>query len=300
MKKTLSKEFIIGACVIAALVILFVGIDFLKGINIFKPANFYYASYSNVAGLELAAPVTIDGYKVGQVRDIEFNYENPGTIKVQLALNKQLKVPEGTVAVIESGLLSGAYVNLKLGNSTKYVEVGSEIQTSSAPDLMASVSQEILPSVSSVLTKVDTLLYNVNNLASHPALTASIQRLDGISYNLLSATGGLNTTLTRQTPLLMNSVGKIAVNLDTITTDLTKFSASLNNLPLDATMENVNRLTENLIAFSNQLNNQKSTLGLLMNDPELYNRLNQISADVDSLIVDIKKNPKRYISIKLL
>jgi phospholipid/cholesterol/gamma-HCH transport system substrate-binding protein len=209
-------------------------------------------------------------------------------------------VPEGTVAVIESGLLSGAYVNLKLGNSTKYVEVGSEIQTSSAPDLMASVSQEILPSVSSVLTKVDTLLYNVNNLASHPALTASIQRLDGISYNLLSATGGLNTTLTRQTPLLMNSVGKIAVNLDTITTDLTKFSASLNNLPLDATMENVNRLTENLIAFSNQLNNQKSTLGLLMNDPELYNRLNQISADVDSLIVDIKKNPKRYISIKLL
>jgi phospholipid/cholesterol/gamma-HCH transport system substrate-binding protein len=98
----------------------------------------------------------------------------------------------------------------------------------------------------------------------------------------------------------MNSVGKIAVNLDTITTDLTKFSASLNNLPLDATMENVNRLTENLIAFSNQLNNQKSTLGLLMNDPELYNRLNQISADVDSLIVDIKKNPKRYISIKLL
>lgn len=300
MKKVISKEFIIGACVIGALVILFVGIDFLKGINVFKPGNYYYANYSNVAGLELAAPVTIDGYKVGQVRDIEFNYEQPGKIKVSLALNSQLKVPEGTIAVIESGLLSGPSISLKLGNGKTYIAAGGEIPTSSAPDLMASVSQEILPSVSSVLTKVDTLLYNVNSLASHPALAASMQRLDGISYNLLSATNGLNSTLTRQTPQLLHSVGRIAVNLDTITTDLTKFSSTLNDLPLDATMDNVNRLTENLIQFSNQLNNQKSTLGLLMNDPELYNRLNQISADVDSLIVDIKKNPKRYISIKLL
>ena len=65
-------------------------------------------------------------------------------------------------------------------------------------------------------------------------------------------------------------------------------------------MKNLNDITDNLSRFSKQLNNEKSSLGMLMNDPELYNRLNSVAADVDSLIVDIKRNPKRYISIKLL
>lgn len=89
MKKIFNKEFIIGICVITAIVILIFGIDYLKGINLFSPANFYYASYDNVAGLEISSPVTVDGYKVGQVREIQFDYENPGKIKVLLALNKK-------------------------------------------------------------------------------------------------------------------------------------------------------------------------------------------------------------------
>ncbi|MDE7096781.1 MAG: MCE family protein, partial [Muribaculaceae bacterium] len=79
-----------------------------------------------------------------------------------------------------------------------------------------------------------------------------------------------------------------------------QLSYQLKALPLESTVENVNQLTENLSRFSNQLNDKNSTLGLLTSDPELYNRLNQVSADIDSLLVDIKKNPKRYISIKLL
>lgn len=90
MKKIFNKEFIIGICVITAIVILIFGIDYLKGINLFSPANFYYASYDNVAGLEISSPVTVDGYKVGQVREIQFDYENPGKIKVLLALNKKI------------------------------------------------------------------------------------------------------------------------------------------------------------------------------------------------------------------
>jgi phospholipid/cholesterol/gamma-HCH transport system substrate-binding protein len=209
-------------------------------------------------------------------------------------------VREGTTAAITQSMLSGASITLNVGKSDKVLPYDSEIAAATAPDLMATLSNEIVPSATSLMQHVDSLLYNVNDLVSNPALLQAINRLDGISYNLLGATGGLNTTLNAQTPVLLNRVNNVAGNLDAITADLNDFSTQLKGLPLDKTVENVNELTANLIAFSQQLNNQKSSLGLLMNDPELYNRLTQISADVDSLIVDIKRNPKRYISIKLL
>ena len=108
MKKIFSREFVIGLCVIVALAILYFGIDYLKGINLFRPANFYTANYENVDGLAVAAPVSIDGYKVGQVREINFNYSQPGKIEVVMAVNKELMVTEVSIALIASTLLSGA------------------------------------------------------------------------------------------------------------------------------------------------------------------------------------------------
>lgn len=298
--KLAKKEFIIGLCVIVSIVILYFGIEYLKGVNLFKPANYYVAHYENVAGLELAAPVTIDGYKVGQVRDIRFNYEKPGDVEVVLALNKNLRVPEDSYATLASTLLSGAYVEIKLGKSQKLIEIGGDIGTRHVPDLMASVSDELLPSVMEVIPRIDTLLYNLNLLVANPALTQSINRLDGISDNLLTSSMSLNGTLKRDIPLVMRNANFAMQNLDTISVNLAELSYQLKNLPLSATIDNVNAVTANLTKFSENLNNEKSSLGLLMNDPELYNRFNRVAADVDSLIVDIKRNPKRYISIKLL
>lgn len=300
MKKIFSKEFIIGLCVIVALVILFFGIDYLKGINLFRPANFYYASYDNVAGLTVAAPVNVDGYKVGQVREVAFDYENHGKIKVLLALDNKLRIPEDSYAVLETGLLDGAYVTIHLGKSAKMIEVGGDVPTQTAPDLMSAVSNDLLPSVASILPKVDSLLANLNRVVTDPALIQSVQRLDGISANLLATSGSLNASLGRQVPKILSNAGNITTHLDTITGNLTELSAQLKALPLQSTMANVESVTGNLVAFSEKLNSSKGTLGKLMNDPELYEQLSRVSADVDSLIVDIKKNPKRYISIKLL
>ena len=300
MKKIFSKEFTIGICVLIALVILFFGIDYLKGINMFKPANFYYASYENVAGLEIAAPVTIDGYKVGQVHEINFNYENPGKIKVLLALDKQLMVPEDSKASIEVGLLGSSSIALSLGQSSKMIEVGGDIPTHTTGRLMSALSNDIMPQINSILPKVDSLLYNLNLVVANPALHSSIERLDLITSNITDVTTGLNSVMNTQVPVILNNAGSITTNLDTITANLTYLSAQLKALPLQSTMNNVDEITTNLVSVSNQLNSKNGTLGMLMNDPELYNRLNQVSADIDSLIVDLKKNPKRYISIKLL
>lgn len=302
-KKFLSKELIIGASVLVALAILFLGIDYLKGINLFKPANFYYVNYDRVDGLEVAAPVTIDGYKVGQVREIEFNYAHPGKIKVLLALDTKLHLPQDTRALISQSMLSGASIQLLLGQSAAMIPVGGEVSSSQAPDLMATVTDQILPSVNNILPRVDTLMMNLNMLTSHPAIYRSLGKVEGMTENLYTGTMLLNSTLgnvNSATPLMLGKVNSIATNIDTITGELARFSRTLNSLPLDQSIANVNRLTEHLAAFSEQLNNEKSTLNLLLNDPQLYNNLCKASASVDSLILDIKRNPKRYISIKLL
>lgn len=300
MKKIFNKEFVIGLSVIIAIVILIFGIDYLKGINLFRPANYYVAYYDNVDELTVSSPVLIDGFKVGQVREIQFDYDHPGKIGVVMALDKKLRLPEDSRADIGTTMLSGARIELSLGKSQTMLPIGGEVQTGVKAGLLSSLQDGLMPSVEGILPKVDSLLYNLNLLVSDPALTASIQRLDGITGNLLATSDGLNATMHSQVPKIMGNTAKVTQSLDSIVGNLGQLSYQLKNLPLDATVDNVNQLTSNLSAFSRQLNDKNSTLGLLTSDPELYNRLNQVSADIDSLIVDIKKNPKRYISIKLL
>ncbi|MDE6393439.1 MAG: MlaD family protein [Muribaculaceae bacterium] len=299
MKKLFSKELIIGLSVILAIVILVFGIEYLKGINMFSPANFYYVSYNNVSGLEVSAPVTIDGYKVGQVREITYDYDNPGKIKVLLAVNKKLRVPEDSYAVLASTLMSGGYIDIKMGSSKKMLAVGSDIATKEVPGLMDALASDVVPAVNSILPRIDSLLYNLNRIAGDPALAQSISRLDGITGNILSVTEGLDGAMKRDVPGVMRNARSITTRLDTVSANLAALSSQLRQLPISTTMDNVNEVTENLVRFSDQLNSQTSTLGKLTNDPELYDRLNKVSADIDSLVLDIKKNPKRYISIKL-
>lgn len=300
MKRFFRKEVVIGLCVAIAILILCFGIEFLKGINVFKPSNFYVAQYENVSGLEVAAPVLVDGFKVGQVREINFDYENPGKIEVLLALNKQLHLPVDSRAMIGSTLLSGSYVEIQMGKSTEMIPIGGMVNSGTTPDLMSSLSDEVLPAVSGMIPKVDSLLLSVNQLVSDPAIAASLKNLETLTGNLTITSRSLNGLMQNQVPGLMNSAGVAVNNLDSITANLKILSEELNKLPLNHTIENVNGLTANLVKFTGNLNDPNSTLGELTQGSELYDRLNTVVADIDSLIVDIKKNPKRYISIKLL
>lgn len=300
MKKLATKEFVIGLSVIIAIAVLIFGIEFLKGINMLSPANFYNIYCDNVSGLEVSAPVSIDGYKVGQVREISYDYDNPGKIKVLLAVNKKLRIPDNSYAVLSSTLMGGGFVDIKMGDSKKMLEIGSTLETKNIPGLMDALSQDVMPTVNAILPRVDTLLYNLNVLVSDPALLQSIRRLDGISGHLLNAADGLNVTMNRDVPGLIGSARSITTKIDTVSANLVGLSYNLKQLPLATTMENVNQITANLQHFSDQLNNQSSTLGQLTTNDELYRQLNKVTANIDSLVIDIKKNPKRYISIKLL
>lgn len=297
--KTPKKEVLIGLCAVMALAVLYFGIEFLKGVNIFKPANYYYASYTDVAGLQKSAPVTVNGFKVGQVREISYEYDNPGHVRVELSLDRELRLPVGTKAVIEQDLLGTSTVVLHMGSSKDFHEIGNRLEGETAQGLMGSVSEQLMPSVSAIFPKIDSLVTALNTLVRDPALSSSVKRLDDITLSLNSTMKQLNATA-RQLDPVMKNVNGITGNVNTITADLTQVSGKLAQLPVDSLMNNIMALSGNLRALSEELDNPESTIGALTHDRALYNNLNNAAASLDSLLIDVKKNPKRYISIKLL
>ena len=293
------KELMVGLMVALALVLLFFGINFLKGVNIFKAANYYYASYNNVEGLTTSAPVTLNGYKVGLVRSISYQYDRPGNVVVEFSVDKDLRLPEGSSAVISADLLGTASVVLDLGTGTGCYAVGDTIPGRTDAGLMGSVSQTLMPSIDSILPKVDSLMSNLNALTSNPALTASVNRMDDITLELNNSVRSINRLIASLQPIAQN-VNNITSNVDTITSDLTAVSGALREAPLDSLMLELNQTARHLNELTAALNNPDSSIGRLTSDPELYNNLNSTISSLDSLFVDIKRNPKRYISIKLL
>lgn len=298
MKKVFNREMVIGLCVLIALAILFFGIDFLKGVNVFKPTNYYYAVYNNVEGLANSAPVTVNGFKVGLVREIDYEYDNPGHVRVEMGLDEHLRVPVGTKAVLTSDLLGTASIALQLADSNEYQEVGTELEGTTSAGLMAAVSNDLMPAVNRIMPQVDSLMCNLNALVGDPALLASVKRLDAITSQLEVTSRSLAVAINNLQPITTD-VKKITGNVANITGDVSTLSSQLKDVPVDELMDNLVATTNNLKALSQELNNPNSSLGLLMKDPALYNNINATVTSLDSLFVDIKRNPKRYVTIKV-
>lgn len=297
----MKKNILIAVTVIASLCLLYWGIEFLKGVNMFKPANFYYAEFEKVDGLIEAAPVNINGFTVGQVREMSYDYKT-NNIKVMLALNKNLKLPLGSAAHIQSSLTGASTLVITLGESDTYHKVGDNIPGIIGGGLMDKLGKEVVPQVVDIMPKVDSIMGNVNALVASPALVASVYRLDGITAQLAQSSQQLTKLLTHlnsQVPGVMTNVHTITNNLTGTTDNLQAFSGNVKSLPIDSTVNQLNATIANLQQLSQKLNDPNSSLGLLLSDKSLYKNADKAVADLDSLLIDIKKHPKRYINIKV-
>lgn len=294
----MKKEFIIGVSVLAAVFIVVFGINYLKGINMFKSTNHYTAVYTSVAGLAQSAPVTLNGLKVGIVRELNYEYNNPGHVKVRIDLDDELKITRGTKAMIVTDMLGTSSVALEVPAGNDYLRPGSEIEGTTQAGLMDNVNSEILPSVVAMLPKIDSILVSINRIISDPALLNSVQRLDGVMANVEKSTVQLNKFMTTLPPIGADA-RKMVSNLNTVSADLTEIAATVKGLPLDATMKNVEEASASLNSLMQQLNNPNSTLGALTHDRALYDNFTRSAASLDSLLKDVKANPKRYIHIKV-
>lgn len=298
MKKIFTREILIGLILVISLSILFVGIDFLKGINVFKSANLYYVTFDDVAGLAEASPVTLNGMKVGQITGMEYDYEHPGTVLVEINLDSSIKITKGTKFSKGVSLLGTGSLAIMMAPGTQYVDDGARLEGVSQKDMMADISNELLPQIVEMMPKINSILSHVDSLAANPALQKTVTRLDAISHNVELLTARLAATSQKIDPMLNNVTG-LTNDLAAISADLKQLSSELKELPLAETMDNVKVTTANLQEFTGKLNGKDSSLGLLLNDRGLYDHIDSTVNSLDSLLIDLKAHPKKYVNFKL-
>ncbi|MDR1763750.1 MAG: MlaD family protein [Dysgonamonadaceae bacterium] len=293
MKKFFSKEITIALVTIISLIALYVGVNHLKGVNIFKPSNMYYVKMPNVSELQTSSPVYVDGFKVGLVSSIEFPYTNQEDILVVISLDKKMKIPMDSHFELATSLTSGAYLNLVMNRYvSKYYNIGDTIIGNASPGLMDKVANDILPGVEKLLPHLDSILYGIKLLVNNPALTTSMENLALTTSNLEKSTQRFESMVNNQLPQILD-------NMNQLSGDLTQISGQLKQIDLTATMGKVDATLQNLDQFSRQLNETDNSLGLLMNDKSLYNNLDSTAVNASLLLRDLRENPKRYVHFSL-
>ena len=291
----ITKEIKIALVAIVGILIMYFGINFLKGINLFSSNNYYYMTFNDIQGLGASTPIYADGYKVGTVDAVDFDYGQTGPIKVKADIDKNLRVPKGSQAEIVKDLMGNIQVNLLLANNPRErIEPGGIIPGAVNEGIMGKAG-ELVPVIEKMLPKLDSILSSVNALLADPALSASLHNVQTITNNLTVSTAELNTlmgTLNKQVPGMIHRANGVLDNTNHLTSNLA-------SLDVQGTLDKVNQTLENAQAFTEKLNSNKGTLGLLMNDPQLYHNLNATMRDADSLVVNLKQHPKRYVHFSL-
>ena len=289
MKKYFSKEIVIGLVTLVSLGLLYFGLNYLKGANIFKPTNLYYVRMPDVSELQNSSPVYVEGFKVGIVRDISYDYQTKKNIIVQISLDKKMKVETGSHVEIKSGLTSGAYLNLALNKYVStYYQVGDTIDGISEKGIMDKVSENLMPQLETILPRLDSILQGIQFLVSHPALSRSLEQISATTANLEQSTRRLNTLLSTDIPPIIS-------NLNRISSDFTVVSAQLRQMDLNATMSHLDKTLQNLEQMTAKLNSKDNSMGLLLNDRSMYDHLDSTFVNASNLLLDLKLNPKRYV-----
>ena len=284
----MKKEAKIGLTGIVALVLLFLGINFLKGMSLFSSQNTYYILFTNAKGLNKSSTVFADGYNVGIVSDIHYDYAHPGQVVVEIATDKSLRIPRGSSAMLDEAMLGGCTLNMLLTtNLTDSYHPGDTIIGTESNGLMSKAA-EIIPQLEQVVSKVDTLIASLNRLAADPNLPQILQNAELVTENLNKSSIQLNHLLSKDIPEMTKTFNTAGENVCILTDKLTK-------IDLQATMDSVNNITASVHTMIEQMQSPEGTLGLFMKDRALYDNLNSTVQSADSLVTDLKANPKRYV-----
>lgn len=289
--KYFTKEVKIALVAIAGVVVLFFGMNFLKGLNIFSSEDNYYVQFSDITGLSSSSPVYADGFKVGVVKDIIYDYTHTEGSKVLIGVDKQLRIPQGSSAEIVSDMLGNVKVNLLLANNPREKVAPGGLIKGMINDGAMGKLQEMVPAVEKMLPKLDSIMTSLNAILADPAIRQSLHNVQAITDNLTTSTAQLNTLmagLNKNVPGMMSKANNVLDNTETLTANLAAVDVASTMRQVDQTIANVQQLTA-------MLNSKEGSLGLLMNDTQLYDNLNSTMRNADSLVIDLRQHPKRYV-----
>lgn len=282
-----SKEFIIGAIGIAALLSIYLLINFFKGIDLFKAGERYYVRFDNIGQTTSSSPIYINGYKAGNVQGISYDFEDLSNVIVTIDIDKRLRIPTGSYAEVNNHMLGGSDISIKLANSDTYVTPGDTILGVLNKGI-AGEMESTIPTINNMIPKVDSILTSLNTLLANPAINKSINNAELITTELTETTAQLNALLENEIPQIINSATTISKDLQGVSSQIKEVDYKELFTTLQATVSNIEEITA-------ALNSGEGTAGKLLKDSELYEKLDSTCAAANALLTDLKENPKRYV-----
>jgi phospholipid/cholesterol/gamma-HCH transport system substrate-binding protein len=301
-----NKEIRVGLLSIIALVLLYLGFNFLKGSDVFSSENEYTVVFSEVNGLQNSNAVTYKGVTVGRVMEMETDQAND-RVKVTLAINKTIKLTDSTRALLaDDGLIGGKMIKLDVRPGGP-IEEGSEL----IGDIELGLADAAIEKITPALNDLDSLVVNLNRLVRQ--FQTTVPMLDGLLTSTTQTSQGVNAvlasnanslkTVTTNAALLTNNLNTLTMDLDRqikpILSNAATLTDSLSKLNIGNTVAQLNTTISSLQAILYDVNNGKGTLGKLTSDDSLYLNLDNTAASLDALLGDMKSNPRRYVHFSL-
>ncbi len=297
MKKIkFSREIRVGIMAIAAIFLLYFGLNFLKGVDIFTPVNYFYATYDDIDGLVPSSPVYIKGYKVGQVESVTYDFKQSTPFVVKISVTKDIQVPQtAQMELFDDGLMGGKavqIVNILPFAQSDFYHSGDTLASSVSVGLLGQLAGDLMPKVEDVLKQADSLMFAVRSLVESDNIKKSLASIELTTAELASSSIALKKLMNQDMP-------GIVKNVQLITDDFKNVSASLSKVDFETTFQQLDLTIRDLNQISHKINAGDGSLGLLLNDKRLYINLLDVSKNADKLLIDLKEHPKRYVNFSL-
>lgn len=292
-----AREIKVGILAAVCIFLLFFGLNFLKGVNIFSPTNSYHGVFYNLHGLEEQAAVYIRGHKVGQVDKIHYDFTRDSAFTIDISIAKDVALPQGTqMALISDGMLGGMAIELQMASLEEtdhsVIAHGTFLPTTYVPGLVESLQGELLVHVDEAIQGIDSLVAQLRGQVDGDHLKNTLHNVDRISGDLTGVSANLKHLMNKQVPGIVNNADTAIANLNTIVADLKQAD-------LAATVARVDTAVDGVTALIADVRSPEGTIGQLLYNKSLYNHIDATVVSADSLLVDLKAHPKRYVHFSL-
>jgi phospholipid/cholesterol/gamma-HCH transport system substrate-binding protein len=306
----ITNETKVGALAAVAIAILIVGYSFLKGNDVFSRENEFYARYERVDGLAISKPVLVNGYQIGRVSDLTL--QPNGQILAQFKIDPQYAIPKNTIARLAStDLLGGKAIVFDLGTGNEFAEDGDTLNANIQKNLLDQV-EPVQKKAEQIIARMDSILTSVNSTLN-PEFQRNFERSFASIARTLETLEGTTKTVDGLVRTEGSKISGIMSNLESISTNFknnnSKITAIINNFEkvsddvakanFAQTMAQTNKAVADLQTIVSKINSGTGTLSQLINDEKMYNNLNNAAGNLDKLMIDLKANPKRYVSFSV-
>lgn len=293
--KTWSRNVKIGIAFLVSLVMIYFGVNFLKGVNVFKKQNTYISVFDNVNNLNVSSPVLVNGFQVGLVNSIHMIESDSLELAVEIRLDKGFKVKKGSKLEFNTDFLGGSSVNL-LNNpyGTEYLSPGDTIIGTRAVGLMDGVAR-VIPKTDSIMSRLDSVSIALQTLATDPSWLSAIESMSETMKQLQASSISLNKVMAD----LESDLPTIGNNLADVSANFKKISKNLADIDVQSTFKSIDSTVVNLKHLSDNLNSTDNSLGMLTNGTQLHDSITSTLNSATQLLQDIRENPEKYLSVRL-